>query len=164
MECARPVAAGSAIKSALRRVLSIAAGASLVSAVLYCAIPTRIEDVLARSYGAALADAETTWPNRNSGHLWLSRLGEQPALLRRALALGDKITVGSHQNPDVFEVVAFEQIDGTPLGHPSLQIQVVTARPETAPHDSEARETVRFLFAVDTAPVAPALAKLDKVL
>ena len=164
MERARQYAAGLFIKGPLRRVLNLAASAVLLSAVVYCVLPIRIEDVLARSYGSALADAETSWSPRNAGHLWLSRLGEQPALLRRAVAVGDKITVGGLQHPDVFEVVALEQIDGTRLGHPSLQIQVVTARPEGMPHENEIRETVRFLFAVDNAPAVAPLTKAEKVL
>ena len=117
-------------------------------------------DVLARGYSRALAEADTTWSSAQAGNLWLSGMGEQPAMLRKAVSVGDRITVGGHSRNDVFEVVNLAQIDGEPLGLPALRIQVVTARVDGA----TAGETVRFLFAVDAPATAPAQPKPDKVL
>ena len=66
---------------------------------------------------------------------------------------------------DVFEVVALGQIDGEPLGLPTMRIQVVTARLDGQAAEGQAPgETVRFLFAVDDLRPVPAQPKPDKVL
>ena len=141
-------------------VLGIAAGCALVTAVGYVSFTGGAGDVLARGYGRAFAEADTTWSTAQPGNLWLSGLGEQPAALRKAVVIGDRITVGGSGRSDVFEVVGLEQIDGEPLGLPALRIQVVTARVD----GSGTGESVRFLFAVDGPATAPAAPKPDKVL
>ncbi len=128
-------------------------------------------NVLASGYGRALADADTSWSSAASGkssaNLWLSGLGDQPIAMRKAVAIGDRITVANNSRTDVFEVVNLEQIDGEPLGLQATRIQVVTARVDgnaSGGHASVSGETVRFLFAVDDARPVPAQPKPDKVL
>ena len=141
-----------------RPIMSLAAAAlllgGLVVAVAHANLPGRADAVLADGYGRALADADTHWSSTRSENLWLSRLGDQPVVLRKAIMIGDRITVGGNAHADTFEVVGLEQIDGEGLGQPSLRIQVVTARID----GSATTETVRFLFAVEApTTVAPAL-------
>ena len=140
------------------RIMSMAAAAlllgGLLGAVGYANLPGSADNVLARGYGRALAEADTHWSSAQSENLWLSRLGDQPVVLRKAVMIGDRLTVGGNARSDTFEVVGLEQIDGEALGQPSLRIQVVTARVD----GGATAETVRFLFAVDapaTAPLAP---------
>ena len=146
------------------RLTSIALGLATGAALLVgytCVNGFRTtDDVLASGYGRALADADTAWNHGPAHNIWLSGQGEQPASLRKAVALGDRITVGGHARSDVYEVVGLEHIEGEALGMPTLRIQVVTAR-----IDSRAQsETVRFLFAVEAAPTAPASPPPGKVL
>lgn len=141
-------------------VLSVVAGCALAGVLGYVGLAGGSGDMLARGYSRAFALSETAWSTAQPGHLWLSGLGEQPAALRKAVVIGDRITVGGSGRSDVFEVVGLEQIDGEPLGSPALRIQVVTARVD----GSVTGETVRFLFAVDGPATAPAAPKPDKVL
>ena len=138
---------------------ALTAGALMVLAGGLHMLARGPDGALARSYGRALANAETSWlpPAEN---VWLSRLGDQPAALRRTLALGDRISIGGNGLSDEIDVVGLEQIDGESFGLAGLRIQVVTGRRKGAagPGETEPRfqhETVRFLFAVDGLMAAP---------
>ena len=133
---------------------------ALLATVGYASLTGSADAVLASRYGRALGDAETHWGSAPTANLWMSRLGDQPAVLHRAVAIGDRITVGGQARTDVFEVVGLERIDGDVLGQPSLHLQVVTARPD----GNGPAETVRFLFAVEAPATAPATLLPEKVL
>ena len=96
--------------------------------------------VLASNYGAALAEAETSWTTLPP-NIWLSRLGSGGP--DTALATGDTITIAAKDGrPQVIEVTGREMIDGDLIGAPGLRFQLVTGR---AAGTSGA--PVRFLFA-----------------
>ena len=164
-------------RTASWRGLGVAVACAVTAAVGYAAFSGGDTDltarVLARGYGQALADVDTSWTSAHSGkdaakasgNLWLSGLSEQPMPMRKAVVVGDRITVGNTTRSDVFEVVALGQIDGEPLGLPTMRIQVVTARLDGQAAEGQAPgETVRFLFAVDDLRPVPAQPKPDKVL
>lgn len=148
----------------MRRVASIAVslvtGATLLAGIAGIAWLRTSEDLLASGYGRALADADTAWTSGQAANVWLSGQGEQSATLRKAVSMGDRISVGGPARSDVYEVVGLEHIDGEALGLPTLRIQVVTARIDHRPQ----AETVRFLFAVEAAPTAPSPPPPGKVL
>jgi len=148
-----------------RRGLAVACGAAVLTAIVYAGGAADVAgNVLARGYGQALADVDTAWRSapsgKASGNLWLSGLGDQPVAMRKAVVIGDRITVGNNNRTDVFEVVGLGQIDGEPLGLQAMRLQVVTARVDGHPSG----ETVRFVFAVDEPRPVPAEPKPDKVL
>ena len=115
---------------------------------------TSPDDVLARSYGQALGDIDTSWGSRHAGNVWLSAgrggFGSDLAgLVANPLAVGDRITIATRAGePQVVEVVALEEIEGAAVGLGSARLQVVTGRPVGA---AEAAK-VRFLFAVEPTP------------
>ena len=133
---------------------------ALLAAVGYCNLAGSADAVLANRYGRALGDAETHWGNSPTANLWLSRIGDQPAVLHKAVSIGDRITVAGAARSDVFEVVGLERIDGEALGQPALHVQVVTARAD----GGVSSETVRFLFAIETPAAPPATQLPEKVL
>ena len=159
-----PAANGRASSRGGLAVAGAVTAAMATAAIVYVAITGGAVDVaanvLARGYGRALADVDTSWSGPPPGNLWLSGIGEQPIAMRKAVTIGDRITVGNNSRTDVFEVVGLGQIDGEPLGFPAMRIQVVTARVDG--HASG--ETVRFLFAVDDPTPVTAQPKPDKVL
>ena len=133
---------------------------ALLAVVGYCNLAGSADAVLANRYGRALGDAETHWGNSPTANLWLSRIGDQPAVLHKAVTIGDRITVAGASRSDVFEVVGLERIDGEALGQPALHVQVVTARAD----GGVSSETVRFLFAIETPAAPPATQLPEKVL
>ena len=134
--------------------------ATLLLTLGYANLAGSTDAVLERGYVRALAAADTHWASSRTGDLWLSRFGEHPATLRKAVTIGDRITVGGATRSDVFEVVGLEQIDGEQLGQPLLRIQVVTARVD----GTTSGETVRFLFAVEAPATASVTPLPEKVL
>lgn len=111
---------------------------------------TAPERILAQEYGQALADIDTSWGSRHAGNLWLSTAPMRAP--RPALAVGDRITIAARNGGEqAIEVTALEEVDGEALGLAGTRFQIVTARPARG-----SLETVRFLFAVDTPPAAPA--------
>ena len=150
-------------------IATLAIGFSL-SAAAYMAFGSGTDALLDRSYGQAFADTDTTWDGAGpAGPLWLSSLGDGPAggtvrlnldepMLRKSLAIGDRITVtgGSAargaDRADIIVVTGIEQIDGDAFGIPGLRIQVVTGRPIGGDPTAAPDATVRFLFAVSPAP------------
>jgi hypothetical protein len=115
--------------------------------------------VLAVNYGAALADADTSWSSlpRN---IWLSGLGSADAHTGRLLAAGDTITIdGKDGRPEVIEVVSREVIAGEQLGVPGVRFQLVTGHSM----DRDQR-TVRFMFATETPASLPEKPAANRVL
>jgi hypothetical protein len=115
--------------------------------------------VLAVNYGAALADADTSWSSlpRN---IWLSGLGGADAHTGRLLVAGDTITIdGKDGRPEVIEVVSREVIAGEHLGVPGVRFQLVTGR--STGHD---QRVVRFMFATETPASLPDKPAANRVL
>ncbi|MGD9806599.1 MAG: hypothetical protein AB7E81_23295 [Hyphomicrobiaceae bacterium] len=117
------------------------------------------DSVLAVNYGAALADADTSWTSlpRN---IWLSGLGGADAHTDRLLVKGDTITIsGKDGQPEVIEVSSREVIDGERLGVPGVRFQLVTGR-----STGQDRRTVRFMFATETPSALPDKSPANRVL
>lgn len=117
--------------------------------------------VLAVNYGAALADADTSWTSlpRN---VWLSGLGGADANTNRLLTAGDTITIdGKDGHPEVIEVTSRDVIDGDLFGVPNVRFQLVTGR-----STGRDRRTVRFMFATETpsSTTLPGKSPADRVL
>ena len=115
--------------------------------------------LLAVNYGAALADADTSWTSlpRN---IWLSGLGGADAHTDRLLAAGDTITIdGKDGRPEIIEITGREVIDGERLGVPGARFHLVTGV-----STGRNRRTVRFMFATETPPALPEKASADRVL
>ena len=152
---ARPSAAARAPLSRVTAGVLLATAAAGVTILLAGARP---EAILARDYGAALATTDTTWDTGRPQNLWLSRHEQVPAL-RRALSVGDRVTIAGTGSSDSIDVTGLEVVDGAPLGLPGTKLQIVTGHSANGP----AGETVRFLFAVEPTP-ANTVGKSDKVL
>ena len=113
--------------------------------------------VLANNYGAALAEAETSWTSLPP-NIWLSRLGGSGP--DTALATGDTITISTKDGrPQVIEVTARELIDGDLIGAPGIRFQLVTGRP-AGPTGAQ----VRFLFATDQHQSTSRAVQADRML
>lgn len=115
--------------------------------------------VLAVNYGAALADADTSWTSlpRN---VWLSSLGGADTNTDRLLAAGDTITIeGKDGRPEVIDVTSREVIDGELLGVPGVRFQLITGQ-----STGRDRRTVRFMFATETPATLPEKPAANRVL
>ncbi|MFV0297096.1 MAG: hypothetical protein ACK5JT_13360 [Hyphomicrobiaceae bacterium] len=122
----------------------------------YSSRSTGPDAVLAESFQQALAHSDKVW-TQPTGNLWLSSLTTpiDGKKADSALSVGDLITVaGKDGQARAVQVTSLEQIDGAPLGLPSVHFQLVTARPVHA----HSGAPMRFLFAVDKALPAAALA------
>lgn len=115
--------------------------------------------ILARSYSSAL-EGDTRWERHEQPSLVLSRFAGQEthAPAAKALAIGDRVTIGSVTASEVYEVVKLETIDGAAIGLAGVRLQVVTGRAEGA----SAEDDVKFIFVVDGA--VPAAAKKERSL
>lgn len=139
----------------------VTAAAVLAGGIGYVAGRGAPEDVLARSYASSLGDVSTHWQRPEGGHLWLSRAELHPLPLRKAIAVGDHVSIGSGSDrADSYEVVAVETIEADGLGLPGSQIQLVTARPE----GTSTGAAVRLIFAVEPPASIPQTVRADKVL
>lgn len=115
---------------------------------------TSADRTLAGAYSAALEEAPTRWelPGQPAS-LVLSRFAEaERPLAGRTLAIGDRISIATSGQSDVFEVVALEIVDGSSIGMPGLRLQIVTGRTEVGGGDG-----VKFIFGIEGsgAPTAP---------
>jgi hypothetical protein len=124
--------------------------------------------LLAKSFGSALADSETSWTERHP-HVRLSGLGSGTFAAGRVLAKGDVITIAAKNgSPMVVEVTGLEMIDGRILGLPDVRFQLVTghtARGATGAAGGAGSGTlVRFMFSVEPAAVRPMPIASDRVL
>lgn len=118
---------------------------------------TASDALLARNFGSALADSDTSWSSLPP-NIWLSGLGHPGAA--RALSPGDTITIaGKDGSPEVIEVTELSPVDGERIGVPGVQFQLVTGHSRTAAPG----QVLRFMFATETPPAARALSG-DRVL
>ena len=118
------------------------------------------DTVLASQFGAAFADADTSWTSLPP-NVRLSGFGGGEA--DRVLAPGATITIaGKDGRPQVIKVTGLEVIDGDRLGVPGIRFQLVTG------HAAEdvGGGLVRFMFASEApATVGPRLkSPVDRVL
>ncbi len=117
--------------------------------------------VLIGNYGAAFADADTSWTSlpRN---VWLSSLGgDGITATSRVVAPGDTITIsGNDGHPQVIKVTALELIEGDNFGVPGVRFQLVTGR---ATNDRSGA-IVRFMFASEVPVGLPVKAPADRLL
>jgi hypothetical protein len=124
------------------------------------------ESLLARSYQAAIADAETSssgirlTPASLTGvaeqkpvdAIWPRPAAAQNLAFHRPLKIGDRISISSRDGKaDRLSVVELQQIDGAGIGAPGLRFQLVTSRQDGLPEG----QLVRFLIAVDGGAPAP---------
>lgn len=140
----------------------------LAAALLWSGTLSSPERLLDRSFGPALAAAEagigtlrltpasiTTPSDRAGDGFWLGAANGSNLALRRPLALGDQITISSHSSrPEKLSVIQLEGLDGSAIGAPGTQFQLVTAKVEGAGSNA----LVRLLVAIDP------LARTDKTL
>lgn len=143
-------------------VLGLGAVAAAAVTAMLVVMGADTDRTLANSYGRTLAENDVAWSRAaRPENVWLSKTGDGAVPMHRAVTAGDRISIGRNGDVLAYQVVAVEQLEGDPAGLAGLRIQVVTARPDGAPHD----ETVRFLFAVEApAATSPPPAKSDKVL
>jgi hypothetical protein len=125
------------------------------------AVRTAPEAVLARDYGDALARLAAEWPTPAKANIWLSRSEPAPRPLRKALAVGDRVSIASSAGTlETFEVVSVEEVAADSIGAPQSLIQIVTGRPVSG----AGAATVRFIFAVESEADVTGPVKADKTL
>jgi len=138
--------------------LTIMAG-GLTAALLWSGTLSSPERLLDRSFGPALAAAEAgmgtlrltpasiTMPSdRATDGFWSAAANGSNLALRRPLALGDQITISSRAGrPEKMSVIQIDGLDGSAIGAPGTQFQLVTAKVEGAAGDA----LVRLLVAID---------------
>jgi hypothetical protein len=141
--------------------------AALAGAVWWSGTLSAPERLLARSYQAAIADAETSSSGirltpasltsaaeqKPVDAIWPGPAAAQSLAFHRPLKIGDRISISSRDGKaDRMSVVELQQIDGAGIGAPGLRFQLVTSRQDGVPEG----QLVRFLIAVDGGAQAPA--------
>jgi hypothetical protein len=137
--------------------LAILTGA-LTATLLWSGTLSSPERLLDRSFRPALAAAEAgigalrltpasiTGDGRTGDAILPGSSSSSNLALRRPLALGDEITISSRSGrPEKLSVVRIEGLDGTAIGAPGTQFQLVTTKVEGAADHA----LVRLLVAVD---------------
>lgn len=145
----------------------VAVAAGLAGAVWWSGTLAAPEKLLARSYQAAIAEAEvgasdnarlmpaamTDAEPRRVDAIWPGTSDSHRLAFHRPLKVGDRITISSRAGkPDRLAIVELQEVDGSGIGAPGVRFQLVTSRQEGAPEGT----LVRFLIAVDGGTVAPA--------
>ena len=138
----------------------------LAGAVWWSGTLAAPESLLARSYQAAIADAETgtgkmpltpaslndTGTQRPVDAIWPGTSTARSLAFHRPLKIGDRITISSREGKaDKLSVVELQQIDGAGIGAPGVRFQLVTSRQDGSPDT----QLVRLLIAVDGGTSAP---------
>ena len=141
-----------------------AAAALALAGVAYLAGRTASTEVLARTNGPSLGQVSADWTGVAPSHpenLWLSRTDGAARGPRKALAIGDRVSIGKADGTgQQFEVTGVELIESDALGTPGSTIQIISGRNEGASDTP----SVRFIFAIEP-PTAPSPAsKPEKVL
>jgi hypothetical protein len=133
----------------------------LAAALLWSGALSSPERLLDRSFGPALAAAETGTgalrltpasmmgsQDRAADSIWSGAANGSNLALRRPVALGDQITISSGaKRPEKMSVVQIDSLDGAAIGAPGTRFQLVTAKVEGATDSS----LVRLLVAIDPA-------------
>jgi hypothetical protein len=131
----------------------------LAAALLWSGTLSSPERLLDRSFAPALAAAEAgigtlrltpasiTMPSdRATDGFWSGASNGSNLALRRPLGLGDQITISSRTSrPEKMSVIQIDGLDGSAIGAPGTQFQLVTAKVEGAADNA----LVRLLVAID---------------